>query len=385
MRATTNIKSATRPRKWTEAEDRELQREAEIQLKHGSISDWKTIASKIRGRTNKDCRKRWSKISNSIVKGTWEVDEDARLQRAVAAHGFRWSQVAEQVGTRNADQCVKRWQHSLDPSVDRSTWKPDEDQQLLDAVAECGRSWTIIAETRFQRRSTTDIKNRYAIIRRRLCQKKGAQRLSLPTCKLSSENEPEIDSEADEESSGESVNDSIPNQTAPMDCDVNLDKLDFSSLPALTPDAPSFLDTSTPMSSAFPSSELLFDMPMSQSTAIVNSNDSAESDMAAFSSFGETPLLAHNDNHQFNAQALPAPNIQSTPDAMQSLLGVPQNTILQTEDFDVQDALTANREKSSRVKSLTLTLEDVDPGCINRMMEAALEMRSARVSMHVDP
>ncbi|KAL9079387.1 MAG: hypothetical protein Q9157_001733 [Trypethelium eluteriae] len=372
-----SLKSAVPPRKWTEAEDQTLQHEAEIQLKRGSISDWKTIASKISGRSNKDCRKRWSKIGNSIVKGPWEVGEDERLQQAVAVHGFRWSQVSEQVRTRNADQCVKRWSHSLDPNVDRSSWKPDEDKRLLDAVAECGRSWTTIAETRFQRRSTTDIKNRYAIIKRRLSQKKTAQ--AHPVYELGSENELELDSEADEGSLSEGANAPIGGHATFMDCDANFDTLDFSSPLALTSDG-SFLGTTMPIQNVFPSNELYFDTSPSQVTTGVNST-SADSDVAAFSSMG-TPFSVQNN--QLDTGPFATSDIQGAPDGTRGeFFGAPPNTLPQNGEFS-QGAMCASKENDSRVKSLTLTLEGVDSEGVNGIMKVALEMRSARVSMHVD-
>ena len=37
-------------------------------------------------------------------------------------HGTKWSKVAEVVGTRNGDQCWKRWNDSLNPQIDHSSW-----------------------------------------------------------------------------------------------------------------------------------------------------------------------------------------------------------------------------------------------------------------------
>ncbi|KAK7574539.1 hypothetical protein V3481_016519 [Fusarium oxysporum f. sp. vasinfectum] len=144
--------TATRtPRKWTREEDRTLIYEAELQLsRRMTIDNWKSIAAKIPGRTRKDCCKRWSKVCRNNNKGAWDKAEDARLQNAVAA----------EVRTRYADQCAKRWYHSLDPSVDRSVWREDEDQKLLAAMKMYGQQWKVISDNVFPRRSTTDIKNR---------------------------------------------------------------------------------------------------------------------------------------------------------------------------------------------------------------------------------
>lgn len=41
-------------------------------------------------------------------------------------HGTRWSKIAQVVGTRNGDQCWKRWYDCLDPQIDKSPWTPEE-------------------------------------------------------------------------------------------------------------------------------------------------------------------------------------------------------------------------------------------------------------------
>lgn len=117
----------------------------------GSLKNWNAIAAKLPGRTNKDCRKRWHKIEPNIRKGAWTAAEHTRLQEAVDLFGLRqvndrswilnfptecpesiqttsnvkklynltvlpryllltwvnlgrWTQVAEVVGSRNADR-----------------------------------------------------------------------------------------------------------------------------------------------------------------------------------------------------------------------------------------------------------------------------------------
>lgn len=59
-----------------------------------------------------------------------------------------------------AQECAKRWQHSLDPSLDHSEWKTQDDDRLLAAVTIYGRNWKTIKDREFPGRSTTDIKNR---------------------------------------------------------------------------------------------------------------------------------------------------------------------------------------------------------------------------------
>ncbi|THV49282.1 hypothetical protein BGAL_0203g00160 [Botrytis galanthina] len=161
--------SPSRVRKyWTDDEDQILRREATLQFKErGIVNDWNLIASKVRGRTNKDCRKRWSKVGKEVNKGLWDHEEDNRLRRGVEQHGTYWTMVAEIVQTRHADQCAKRWYHFLDPNISHEDWDSDEEARLLEAVHVHGRSWKSISEKEFPNRSPTDIKNRYVIMERK--------------------------------------------------------------------------------------------------------------------------------------------------------------------------------------------------------------------------
>lgn len=55
----------------------------------GNVQNWNDIAVLLPGRTNKDCRKRWSKVQLDIRKGSWTQDEDERLQQAVQQIGVK--------------------------------------------------------------------------------------------------------------------------------------------------------------------------------------------------------------------------------------------------------------------------------------------------------
>ncbi|KAF2732136.1 transcription factor, Myb superfamily [Polyplosphaeria fusca] len=153
--------TARQPRKWTIAEDQKLREEVEAQLIEGEVKDWCRIANAIPGRSNKDCRKRWKNaLEGGLRKGQWSKSEDTQLARGVQRHGQRWVLVAEQIKTRSADQCAKRWQQSLDPDLDRSEWRETEDEILIQAVQKFGRHWKDIQRQCFPTRSKNCIKNR---------------------------------------------------------------------------------------------------------------------------------------------------------------------------------------------------------------------------------
>ncbi|KAI1735429.1 hypothetical protein F4680DRAFT_469976 [Xylaria scruposa] len=120
------------PNRWTKQEDSILHEQVVKHYGTGEVNDWNRIADQLPGRTNKDCRKRWiNQVCGGLRKGTWGGDEDARLRDAMSVHGQKWTLIASAVGSRSADQCAKRWQHSLDPKIERGNWTTEEDEKLL--------------------------------------------------------------------------------------------------------------------------------------------------------------------------------------------------------------------------------------------------------------
>jgi myb proto-oncogene protein len=156
------------PRRWTTAEDQTLRKHVDAQQEQGGGRDWCQIALALPGRTNKDCRKRWhNSVAEGLRKGQWSKPEDQLLTHGVHRYGNQWTKVATCVSSRSADQCAKRWQQSLDPRLDRSEWREDEDIALLAAVERLGRHWKDIQEQCLQHRSKNCVKNRYSVLARR--------------------------------------------------------------------------------------------------------------------------------------------------------------------------------------------------------------------------
>ncbi|KAI9863714.1 MAG: hypothetical protein M1813_003737 [Trichoglossum hirsutum] len=124
--------------------------------------DWHDVASCIEGRNNKDCRKRWIySLEPSINKGSWDREEDALLIQGVRLHGTRWALVSQVVGSRQPDQCARRWHESLKPNINHDRWSALEDETLKQAVDVYGRRWTEIVERHFPNRTPIAAKNRY--------------------------------------------------------------------------------------------------------------------------------------------------------------------------------------------------------------------------------
>lgn len=104
---------------------------------------WAVVASRLPGRTPKDCRKRLVySLDTKLNKGAWTEEEDQLLLEAMSAcgglcgscqgsHRIKWSSIARKIGTRSGDQASKRWREVLNPALNRASWSPDEDRSLV--------------------------------------------------------------------------------------------------------------------------------------------------------------------------------------------------------------------------------------------------------------
>ncbi|KAI0420598.1 hypothetical protein F5X98DRAFT_331339 [Xylaria grammica] len=153
--------------RWTAEQDAALiSAVAQVSSENPEIN-WHQVANHLPSRTNKDCRKRWHyQIACKIRKGPWTAEEDQRLRDAVQKHGTKWNKVSGDVGTRNGDQCWKRWNDNLDPAIDHSPWSGKEDTLLLEAVQMMGRNWSDIVGRHFPRRTALSAKNRFTLLNR---------------------------------------------------------------------------------------------------------------------------------------------------------------------------------------------------------------------------
>lgn len=149
-------------RRWTAEEDACLQEAVRSAIDQSRPLLWREIAKSVSGRSNKDCRRRWcNSLSSSLVKGSWTESEDERMWTAVQKHGLQWVSVAQDVRTRNPDQCSSHWSQTLNPDIDVSEWSLQDDEALLLAVQRHGTAWATIAVKFFPGRTTLAIRNRF--------------------------------------------------------------------------------------------------------------------------------------------------------------------------------------------------------------------------------
>ncbi|CAH0490498.1 unnamed protein product [Peronospora farinosa] len=130
------------PKRWTPTEDEKLR---DAVGRHGE-RNWKSIAEEVPGRNHTQCLQRWTKVlAPGLVKGHWRPDEDELLKELVAEGRKNWGQVATRIPGRTSKQCRERWYNHLDPSIIRGEYSQAEDRMILDAQSRLGNRWSAIA------------------------------------------------------------------------------------------------------------------------------------------------------------------------------------------------------------------------------------------------
>ncbi|CAE6505003.1 unnamed protein product [Rhizoctonia solani] len=128
---------------WSDEEDKFL---IEGIQRHG-MGNWPEVALHLNAamagkpnhvaRTPNQCSFRYSKsLCPTIKKGKWTKEEDEALRKGVAAFGRMWTKVQEYVQGRTDAQCRERWSNMLDPSLKTGPWDEEEDKILLDAASQ---------------------------------------------------------------------------------------------------------------------------------------------------------------------------------------------------------------------------------------------------------
>ena len=98
------------------------------------------------------------------------VDEDEKLKLLVKKYGeSNWEEITNQMPGRNLRQCKDRWMYYLSPNVNTAPWSNEEEQKLVRLVKEIGPHWVKIASL-FDRRTDTQIKNKWNVLKRRIDQ-----------------------------------------------------------------------------------------------------------------------------------------------------------------------------------------------------------------------
>lgn len=91
----------------------------------------------------------------------WSPEEDEQLRTLVEEHGpKKWSLIASLLKTKSSKQCRRRWKNHLDMDSKATTWTPAEDNLLVKYHRELGNKWTQISK-QFGDRTDNAVKNRW--------------------------------------------------------------------------------------------------------------------------------------------------------------------------------------------------------------------------------
>lgn len=100
----------------------------------------------------------------------WTQEEDNLLLAAVQEYGnTNWGAVASKVGNnRTKAQCSQRFNRVLNPKNSKANWSPEEEERLLQIVAQVGnKAWTRVA-TQLGNRSDVQCRFKYNYIMKKL-------------------------------------------------------------------------------------------------------------------------------------------------------------------------------------------------------------------------
>lgn len=110
---------------------------------------------------------RRGKKEKRVKKRKFTAEEDGKILSLVKTLGeHAWIKIAKKLSNRTPRQCRERWKHYLVVNSNNSEWTKEEDSILMTRFHEFGTKWTKIAEF-LPGRTSINIKNRYALLKRR--------------------------------------------------------------------------------------------------------------------------------------------------------------------------------------------------------------------------
>ncbi|XP_021047585.1 snRNA-activating protein complex subunit 4 isoform X2 [Mus pahari] len=134
-------------KEWTEEEDHMLTQLVQ-EMRVGNHIPYRKIVYFMEGRDSMQLIYRWTKsLDPSLKRGLWAPEEDAKLLQAVAKYGAQdWFKIREEVPGRSDAQCRDRYIRRLHFSLKKGRWNAKEEQQLIQLIEKYGVGhWARIA------------------------------------------------------------------------------------------------------------------------------------------------------------------------------------------------------------------------------------------------
>ncbi|NXS36228.1 SNPC4 protein, partial [Pomatostomus ruficeps] len=149
-------------KEWTEEE---IERLKEIAANHNYL-DWQSIAQELgTNRTPFQCLQKYQIYNKDLKRKEWTKDEDQMLlelvqEMRVGSH-IPYKKIAYYMEARDSAQLIYRWTKSVDPSLRRGPWTPEEDAMLMAAVKKYGEKDWYKIRTEVPGRSDAQCRDRY--------------------------------------------------------------------------------------------------------------------------------------------------------------------------------------------------------------------------------
>jgi len=162
--ATARTKRAT-PSPW----DDESVRLLRAAVKKYGTTDWKAVATMVPGRTNGQCRQKWFYgLRPQVRAGQWAKEEDQVLIQLVANHERQpnFLQLSKTLlQGRSAKSIRERWENQFDPAISRDEFSVEEDRAIREMRAR-GVGWAQMANVLINRTSS-QVRSRFRVLDRR--------------------------------------------------------------------------------------------------------------------------------------------------------------------------------------------------------------------------